>query len=126
MASLAALQSRVASLEALVEERDARIAALEQAVQTLTVGGAEAEPEWSAKKVREAFIEVRVRCWWLRGRAEVLAPAISHAAATVAHHAGGGRHPLPPPPPSPLRPPPPVLRGGARPYLLEVVAVRAA
>jgi len=57
MASLAALQSRVASLEALVEERDARIAALEQAVQTLTVGGAEAEPEWSAKKVREAFIE---------------------------------------------------------------------
>ena len=60
MASLAALQSRVAALEALVEERDARIAALEKAVQTLTVGGAgEPELEWTAKKVREAFIEVR-------------------------------------------------------------------
>lgn len=55
MSSLTALQARVAALEALVEERDARIAELERAVDTLTTTSPAGR--WTAKEVRKAFIE---------------------------------------------------------------------
>lgn len=66
MASIEALTSRVETLEKLVNERDARISALEKALQQaeskmgdVNIGGNQKKEEiyWTGNKVRESFIE---------------------------------------------------------------------